>query len=65
MKQAYKERFYPNAQQAELLAKSFGCCRFVWNNSLKYRTDEYYERGESIAHAVLEKRLVPLKVKFV
>ncbi|ARR50003.1 transposase [Photobacterium damselae subsp. damselae] len=64
MKRAYKERFYPNEQQAELLAKSFGCCRFVWNNSLKYRTDAYYERGESIAHSVLEKRLVPLKAEF-
>ncbi|WP_146678931.1 helix-turn-helix domain-containing protein [Candidatus Enterovibrio escicola] len=24
--------------------------RFVWNNFLKYRTDAYSERGESIAH---------------
>jgi Transposase and inactivated derivatives len=64
MKRAYKERFYPTEQQTELLAKSFGCSRFVWNNSLKYRTDAYYERGESIAHSVLEKRLVPLKAEF-
>jgi putative transposase len=64
MKRAYKERFYPNEQQTELLAKSFGCCRFVWNNSLKYRTDAYYEKGESIAHSELEKRLVPLKAEF-
>ncbi|MFG0773334.1 RNA-guided endonuclease InsQ/TnpB family protein [Vibrio plantisponsor] len=64
MRRAYRERFYPNEQQTELLAKSFGCCRFVWNNSLKYRTDAYYERGESIAHSVLEKRLVPLKAEF-
>lgn len=64
MKRAYKERFYPTEQQTELLAKSFGCARFVWNNSLKFRTDAYYERGESIAHSVLEKRLVPLKAEF-
>ncbi|QIR15001.1 RNA-guided endonuclease InsQ/TnpB family protein [Shewanella aestuarii] len=64
MKRAYKERFYPNEQQSELLAKLFGCCRFVWNNSLKYRTDAYYENGGSIAHSVLEKRLVPLKQEF-
>ncbi|HHY0551927.1 TPA: RNA-guided endonuclease InsQ/TnpB family protein [Vibrio parahaemolyticus] len=64
MKRAYKYRFYPDNQQAELLAKSFGCCRFVWNNSLKYRTDAYYERGESISHSFLEKRLVPLKAEF-
>lgn len=64
MKRAYKERFYPTPQQAELLSKSFGCCRFVWNNALKYRTDAYYERGESISHSFLEKRLVPLKEEF-
>ena len=64
MKRAYKERFYPTKQQSELLSKSFGCARFVWNNTLKYRTDAYYERGESIAHSVVEKRLVPLKKEF-
>lgn len=64
MKRAYRYRFTPDSQQAELLAKSFGCCRFVWNNSLKYRTDAYYDRGESISHSFLEKRLVPLKVEF-
>ncbi|EOA8958803.1 helix-turn-helix domain-containing protein [Vibrio harveyi] len=64
MKRVYKERFYSSEQQTELLVKSFGYCRFVWNNSLKYRTDVYYEKGESIAHPELEKRLVPLKVEF-
>jgi len=64
MKRAYKYRFYPTEQQAELLAKSFGCCRFVWNNSLRYRTDAYYKDGESISHSALEKRLVPLKQEF-
>ena len=64
MKRAYKYRFYPTEQQAELLAKSFGCCRFVWNNSLRYRTDAYYKDGESISHSALEKRLVSLKQEF-
>ncbi|WP_411572417.1 helix-turn-helix domain-containing protein [Vibrio sp. TH_r3] len=45
MKRAFKEIFYPTEHQAELLAKSFGCSRFVWNNALKYRADAYYERG--------------------
>ena len=27
----YKFRIYPNTTQKILLAKSFGCCRFVWN----------------------------------
>ncbi len=38
-KRAYKERFYPTSEQAELLAQSFGCARFVWNNTLAYRTE--------------------------
>ena len=28
---AYKFRIYPNKEQEVLLAKTFGCCRFVWN----------------------------------
>ncbi len=28
---AYKYRIYPSKEQEVLLAKTFGCCRFVWN----------------------------------
>ena len=42
IKRAYKERFYPTPEQALLLAQSFGCARFVYNNTLKFRTDAYY-----------------------
>lgn len=31
MERAYKFRIYPNQQQKILLAKTFGCCRFVYN----------------------------------
>ena len=51
-KRAYKERFYPTPEQAELLAQSFGCARFVWNNTLHYRTDAYQTHGQSISHSV-------------
>ncbi len=34
MKQRYQYRIYPNFQQARSLAKLFGCCRVVWNDSL-------------------------------
>ncbi|ADE14248.1 transposase, IS605 OrfB family [Nitrosococcus halophilus Nc 4] len=63
-KRAYQERFYPTAEQAELLARSFGCARFVWNNTLKHRTDAFYQNGEVIPHWALEKRLVQLKQDF-
>lgn len=63
-KRAYKERFYPTPEQAVLLAQSFGCTRFVWNNTLAYRTEAYRQRGESVSHAAAEKRLVALKADY-
>ena len=63
-KRAYKERFYPTPAQARLLAQSFGCARFVYNNTLRFRTDAYYKDGNSISHAQAEKRLVSLKAEY-
>ena len=63
-KRAYKERFYPTPEQEQLLAQSFGCARFVYNNTLRYRTDAYYKDGSSVAHSQAEKRRVSLKVEF-
>lgn len=63
-KRAYKERFYPTPEQAELLAQSFGCARFVWNNTLASRTEAYQQHGESVSHSSAEKRLVALKTEF-
>jgi len=40
---AYKYRIYPNAKQIELLAKTFGCVRFVYNHLLAEKI-EHYER---------------------
>ena len=31
MYKAYKFRLYPNEKQTELLSKTFGCTRFVYN----------------------------------
>lgn len=31
---AYKFRIYPNKQQEELINKTFGCSRFVFNHFL-------------------------------
>lgn len=39
MNRAIKYRAYPNDQQAELLAKTFGCVRFVWNRMLNDAQD--------------------------
>jgi putative transposase len=61
MKRAYKYRFYPTAEQAELLAQTFGCVRFVYNSILRWRTDAYDERKEKIGYLQANARLTALK----
>lgn len=45
MRKAYKYRIYPNDEQKAQLAKMFGCCRFVYNQTLAYRK-EHLEKGQ-------------------
>ncbi|EBJ6265976.1 IS200/IS605 family element transposase accessory protein TnpB [Salmonella enterica] len=61
MKRAYKYRFYPTADQVELLAQTFGCVRFVYNSILRWRTDAYHERQEKISYPQADKRLTTIK----
>lgn len=46
MERAYKYRIYPNKKQKEIIAKTFGCCRFVYNTYLAKRI-EIYEKDKS------------------
>lgn len=48
MLKAYKYRIYPNKQQEEQIHKTFGCCRFVYNQTLAYRKDKYELQKESM-----------------
>jgi putative transposase len=41
IKRAYKFRFYPQKDLIILLAKTFGCSRFVYNQTLKYSEEHY------------------------
>ena len=41
MFKAYKYRIYPNKEQEELIQKTFGCVRFVYNQCLAYKKDKY------------------------
>ncbi len=47
---AYKYRFYPTPEQAQLLAQTFGCTRFVYNHVLRWRTDAFFQRQEKIGY---------------
>ena len=49
MLKAYKYRLYPNIQQREQIQKTFGCCRFVYNQTLTYRKDLYETKKESMS----------------
>lgn len=63
-KRAYKYRFYPTPEQAELLARTFGCVRFVYNAILKWRTDAFYNDGESVNYNTASAKLTALKKEF-
>lgn len=41
MLKAYKYRIYPNKTQETLIQKTFGCCRFIYNQTLAYRKNLY------------------------
>lgn len=43
---AYRFRLYPNREQEEMLAKTFGCCRFLYNKMLEDKIRGYEETGK-------------------
>ena len=43
---AYKFRLYPDLEQQEVFAKSFGCARFIWNKMLNDKI-EHYEKTKT------------------
>lgn len=50
VKRAYKYRFYPTQEQAELLLRTFGCVRLVWNKALDERQRRYSLDGTSTSY---------------
>jgi len=40
---SYKFRLYPNQKQQKILDKTFGCCRFLWNEMLHERSTTYHQ----------------------
>ncbi len=47
MLKAYKYRIYPNKEQEIQIAQTFGCCRFVYNQTLTYKKDTYEQEMKS------------------
>ncbi|WP_106478042.1 RNA-guided endonuclease InsQ/TnpB family protein [Phytohalomonas tamaricis] len=61
IKRAYKYRFYPTPEQAQLLAQTFGCVRFVYNAVLRFRTDAFYQWQEKIGYVAANAYLTKMK----
>ena len=49
MLKTYRYRIYPNKKQEEQIQKTFGCCRFVYNQTLSYRKEIYETNGKSMS----------------
>lgn len=61
MEKAFKYRIYPNKKQQELIAKTFGCTRFVYNYFLDLRIKEYQSNKKSLSYNDTSKLLTQLK----
>src|ERR1043165_9125270 len=58
---AYRYRCYPTLSQRQLLARTFGCARFVYNWALALRTEAYRQRGEHVFYRDTSAALTRLK----
>lgn len=61
MERAYKFRAYPNKQQQELIAKTFGCSRFVYNHYLAKKIELYQNEHQSMSYNQCCSNLTSLK----
>ncbi len=47
---AYKYRFYPTYEQENLLRRTIGCVRLVYNKALATRTEAWYSKKEKVGY---------------
>ena len=61
VQRAYKFLFYPTPDQAEQLARTFGCARFVYNHFLRLRTDAFFQDKKRVGYNDTARMLTVLK----
>jgi putative transposase len=61
MRTAYKCRAYPDAAQQQVLARTFGCVRVVWNRTLAARQVRYAAEGQTTSYAGTDRALTVMK----
>ncbi len=60
-KRAYKYRVDPMDEQKRVLARTFGCARFVYNWALRQKTDAFYQENKRLYYKDLSESLTLLK----
>jgi len=63
LNKAYNFRLYPNKEQEELFAKTFGCVRFVYNQMLAERKSIYEQYKDNKDELRKHKSPTPAKYK--
>lgn len=61
IKRAYRFRAYPTQEQAEQLARTFGCARFAYNHMLRLRTDAWFNEQKRVGYHETSALLTALK----
>ena len=61
VKRAYRYRVYPTGQQAEQLAKTFGCVRYVYNRALAERSRAWTQEQRRVTYVDTAKALTGWK----
>ena len=61
MEKAYKYRIYPNKKQREIITKTFGCCRFIYNTYLAKRIEMYEKNKERFSYVQCANDMKKLK----
>ncbi len=61
VKRAYRYRCYPTDEQKKLLARTFGCVRWVYNWALARKSRVYREEGKRLTYGDLSSCLPVLK----
>ena len=65
MIKSLKVRIYPTKAQIELLQKTFGCTRYIYNHFLNRRILVYKELKETLTNNKCSKELTQLKKEYI
>lgn len=61
MEYSYKFRIYPNHEQEQIIQRTFGCCRFVYNHFLALRKELYTTNKETLNYVASSRQLTLMK----